>query len=75
MTGPLLTRNDLCEHLRISGRTLSRLIHRGLVPALYVGGCPRWRLVDVEVVLKKLSAPRRRAAQTRDEGGRFKAIG
>jgi predicted DNA-binding transcriptional regulator AlpA len=45
---PLMTKNELQNVLRISSRTLGRLIESGEIPQpIRVGQRPRWRVGDV----------------------------
>jgi excisionase family DNA binding protein len=45
----LLTRDDLCERLRLSKRTISRMLSAGkLPPPVQIGRCVRWRERDIE---------------------------
>ncbi len=50
---PLLTVTDLARLLRVHPRTVTRLCARGrLPPPLKVGGGNRWRVQDIERVLR-----------------------
>lgn len=45
----LLTRDDLCQRLKISKRTVSRLMSTGKLPAaVRLGHSVRWRSEDID---------------------------
>ncbi|MCA9259658.1 MAG: helix-turn-helix domain-containing protein [Planctomycetales bacterium] len=51
----LLTPIEVARHLRVSKRTVDRLVARGSLPSpICVGGQRRWRTSDIE---RWLSAP------------------
>ena len=57
---PLLTRQDVCEMLRISQSGLDRKIKKGLIPSpdLYLGyRCPRWKRETIEKLLNGVHSP------------------
>ncbi len=65
----LLTPDDLCAALKVSRRTLARLVACGLPPAVTVNSRRRYRLPDVEVWLRAREArsvPMRRPVRVVD---------
>jgi len=55
---PLLTKNDLQQVLRVSSRTLGRLIESGELPQPLKVGCrPRWRTGDINRFIGAGPAP------------------
>ena len=65
----LLTPDDLCAALKISRRTLARLVACGLPPAVTVNSRRRYRLPDVEAWLRARavrSVPARRPVRVVD---------
>jgi len=65
----LLTPDDLCAALKISRRTLARLVACGLPPAVTVNSRRRYRLPDVEAWLRAREArsmPVRRPVRVAD---------
>jgi excisionase family DNA binding protein len=63
----LLTKAEAAESLRVSVRTVERLIASGQLPLLHVEGASRLRLADVEAYVDSLSqaesAPPRAASE------------
>lgn len=52
---PLLTRADVRKLLKVSRRTMDRLISSGVLPAgRTLGGSPRWFRADLESFLARL---------------------
>jgi predicted DNA-binding transcriptional regulator AlpA len=53
---PLLTVEDLERLLRVDKRTVARLVQRGQLPKpLKLGGGNRWKAVDIEQAIDRLS--------------------
>lgn len=52
----LMTKTETAEHLRVSPRTVGRLAAAGSLPAVRVGGSPRFRRADVEAFITGLVA-------------------
>lgn len=45
----LLTAEDLAQMLKVSERTLWRLLSAGRIPnAVHIGGSTRWRLAEIQ---------------------------
>lgn len=61
----LLTPDDLCAALKISRRTLARLVACGLPPAVTVNSRRRYRLPDVEAWLREREQRAARALSVR----------
>ena len=54
---PLLTRTDLQQLLRLSGRTIGRLIVSGGLPSpIRVGQSHRWRVSDIQQFITSQAA-------------------
>lgn len=58
----LITSKELCEELRISYSTLARIVERGELDCLRIGGSMRFRQEDVDLYLERA---RYRAPATR----------
>lgn len=61
----LLTPDDLCAALKVSRRTLARLVACGLPPAVTVNSRRRYRLPEVEAWLREREARSARALSVR----------
>ena len=56
MAGPLLiTKAEAGEYLRVSIRTIERLISAGKLPLVHVEGAARLRVADVEAYVDSLT--------------------
>ena len=49
----LITSKELCEELRISYSTLARIVERGELDCLRIGGSMRFRREDVDLYLDR----------------------
>lgn len=49
----LLTPKELCQELRISYSTLTRIVERGELPSLRIGSALRFRREDVDLYLER----------------------
>lgn len=59
---PLATRRELADHLRVSERTISRLVALGTIPVVRVGKLERF---DIDAVTGALTTQTARAAKRR----------
>jgi len=48
MTSEILTPHDIAEYLKVSEKTIYRLLQREGIPAFKVGGAWRFRRVDID---------------------------
>jgi len=53
---PLLTPSDVAKRLAVSRSMIYALIHRGDLPALYIGRLPRVRESDLSAYVQQASA-------------------
>lgn len=49
----LITAKELCQELRISYSTLTRIVERGELPSLRIGSALRFRREDVDLYLER----------------------
>lgn len=53
----ILTISDITEYLRVSRSTVQRYVRNGRLPSplINIGGSPRWRKIDIDAHLAKIS--------------------